>query len=144
MYTLAKVELKAWAVLLVHMTLGTLQTHRCVHAGSFVKVEVRSEAFWCRVQRVEADGLLHATVDNNLLRSDLRRGHAVVIRPEDVLEVVDVADQLSFTNLACALGSENEAALAWRAGRIACGRHTPKPNTCLILPSGLVVQNQIK
>ena len=105
-----------------------------VHAGRFVKAGIRGERFWCRVESVRADGMLRATVDNDLLRSVWRRGHVLVLQHEHVLEVADVADQLSFKTLVATLGSKSEAALAWMDVRVASGACNPKPHTRLIVP----------
>ena len=105
-----------------------------VHAGSFVKAGIRGERFWCRVESVRADGMLRATVDNDLLRSAWRRGHVLVLQHEHVLEVADVADQLSFKTLAATFGSDREAALAWRGARVTSRSCRPKPCAWLTVP----------
>ena len=105
-----------------------------VHNGSFVKVGIRDERFWCRVESIGADDMIRAVVDNDLLRSAWRRGHVLVLQHEHVLESLDVADQLSFKILVATLGSKREAALVWRDVRVASGTCNPKPNTLLIVP----------
>ena len=105
-----------------------------VHNGSFVKVGIRDERFWCRVESVGADDMIRAVVDNDLLRSAWRRGHVLVLQHEHVLESLDVADQLSFKTLVATLRSKREAALVWRDVRVASGACSPKPHTRLIVP----------
>ena len=89
--------------------------------GCFVKVGVRGERFWCKVLNTSEDGKLHAVVDNDLLNSAWPRGHKLVIQHEHVLEVADVADQLSFEGLVSKVGSKREAALTWHAMRVSAG-----------------------
>ena len=89
----------------------------CVRDGRFVKVGVRGERFWCRVQKVEADGRFRAVVDITLQRSQWQRGHELVLQHEHVLESVDVADQLSFRRLLLLAtatdSSDHHAAMLW-------------------------------
>lgn len=92
-----------------------------VSVGCFVKIGIRGERFWCKVESVSGDGKLHAIVDNDLLRSAWRPGHKLVLQSEHVLESADVRDQLSFQRLAAATGSIREAALVWRNLRVAGG-----------------------
>ena len=71
--------------------------------GRFVKVGIRDERFWCKVESMtmSGDGKLHATVDNDLLRSAWRRGHKdkLVLQGEHVLASADVRDRLTFQRL---------------------------------------------
>lgn len=123
-----------------HLRVSTFETRDAcvpqphVHAGGFVKVGIRGERFWCRVESVGTDGMIRAVVDNDLLRSAWRRGHVLVLQHEHVLESLDVAGQLSFKTLVATLGSKREAALVWRDVRVASGTCNPKPHTLLIVP----------
>ena len=89
-----------------------------VHTGMFVKVGVRGERFWCRVQHVGVD-TLRVVVNNDLLRSPWRCGHDLVVRHEHVLESVDVFDQIKYQCLVSVLGSQRKAAVAWHRLRLA-------------------------
>jgi len=92
-----------------------------VSVGCFVKVGIRDERFWCKVESTSGDGKLHAIVDNELLRSAWPRGHKLVLQREHVLESADVKEQLSFRRrllLAAATGrSDHHAAMVWREVR---------------------------
>ena len=88
-----------------------------VHTGMFVKVGVRGERFWCRVQHVGVD-TLRVVVNNDLLRSPWRCGHDLVVRHEHVLESADVSDQMDFQCLVSVLGSPRKAAVAWHHIRL--------------------------
>ena len=108
-----------------------------VRAGTFVKVGVRGERFWCRVSRVRADGVFVGVVDSDLRQSPWRRGDELVFQRSHVLETADVSDQLNFVTLWSALGSADGAALAWRRSREAAGTGVkPHANTRFVLPSG--------
>ena len=85
-----------------------------VQVGSFVKIGLRGERFWCRVVGVGLDDLLRVTVDNDLLKSPLSCGDEIKIQREHVLEAADISDRLTFQAIATALGSHREAALVWR------------------------------
>jgi hypothetical protein len=93
----------------------------CVREGHFVKVGARGERFWCRVRGVETDGKLCVVVDNDLLRSQWRRGHELALQGEHVLESADGRDRSRFQHLAAELGSSREAALVWRDLRVTEG-----------------------
>ena len=103
---------------LEHLRANTFETRDAntdtppVSVGCFVKVGIRGERFWCKVQGVSGDGKLHAIVDNDLSRSAWRRGHNLVLQSEHVLESADVRDRLTFHRLAAATGSMREGALA--------------------------------
>ena len=105
-----------------------------VRRGVFVKVGVRGERFWCRVESVGADGTLRAIVDNDLQKSSWPRGHKLVLQHEHVLETTDATDGLTFHSLVAALGSPREAAVVWHSSRVASGRSRPNSNTLYLLP----------
>ena len=100
-----------------------------VGVGYFVKVGMRGERFWCKVDSMSGDGTLDATVDNELLRSPAwPRGHKLILQREHVLESASVAEMLSFQRLAAATGSMREGALLWRDMRAmqgVCARPEP-------------------
>ena len=104
-----------------------------VSVGCFVKVGIRGERFWCEVKSMSGDGRLNATVDNDLLRTDWRRGHTLALQREHVLESADVRDRLTFHRLAALTGSRRGAALVWRDMRAMQGV-SPRPE-----PAWLVV-----
>ena len=79
-----------------------------VEPGVLIKVGVRGERFWCKVQRVRKDGALVAIVDNELLKSPWRVGHEIVVLPEHVLETSDPND-MTFASLLSVLGSSEAA-----------------------------------
>ena len=104
-----------------------------VEPGVLIKVGVRGERFWCKVQRVRKDGALVAIVDNELLKSPWRVGHELVVLPEHVLETSDPND-MTFASLLSVLGS-SEAAMLWREMRLMDGSGaTAKPKTFFVLP----------
>ena len=104
-----------------------------VEPGALIKVGVRGERFWCKVQRVRKDGALVAIVDNELLKSPWRVGHELVVLPEHVLETSDPND-MTFASLISVLGS-SEAAMLWREMRLMDGSGaTAKPKTFFVLP----------
>ena len=104
-----------------------------VEPGVLIKVGVRGERFWCKVQRVRKDGALVAIVDNELLKSPWRVGHEIVVLPEHVLETSDPND-MTFASLLSVLGS-SEAAMLWREMRLMDGSGaTAKPKTFFVLP----------
>ena len=106
-----------------------------VSVGCFVKVGIRGERFWCKVQGVSGDGKLHAIVDNNLLRSAWRPGHKLVLQSgEHVLESADVRDRLTFQRLVAATGSKRDAALLWRNLRVAEGVAARPEPAWLVVP----------
>ena len=67
-----------------------------VGTGTWVKVGLRRERFWCKVQRVRSDGALVTSVENNLQLSTLRCGDEIVLSRRNVLEVVDDSDRLLY------------------------------------------------
>ena len=104
-----------------------------VEPGVLIKVGVRGERFWCKVQRVRKDGALVAIVDNELFKSPWRVGHEIVVLPEHVLETSDPND-MTFASLLSVLGS-SEAAMLWREMRLMDGSGaTAKPKTFFVLP----------
>ena len=104
-----------------------------VEPGVLIKVGVRGERFWCKVQRVRKDGALVAIVDNELIKSPWKVGHELVVLPEHVLETSDPND-MTFASLLSALGS-SDAAMLWRAMRLMDGSGaTAKPKTFFVLP----------
>ena len=104
-----------------------------VEPGVLIKVGVRGERFWCKVQRVRKDGALVAIVDNELVKSPWRVGHELVVLPEHVLETSDPND-MTFASLLSVLGS-SEAAMLWREMRLMDGSGaTAKPKTFFVLP----------
>ena len=92
-----------------------------VQEGSWVKVGVRGERFWCKVRYEREDGCLIGVVDNELLRSTWRRGDEIVLQHDHVLETAQPRDELTFRRLPTALGSASEAAMVWRDVREASG-----------------------
>ena len=84
-----------------------------VGVGTWVKVELRSEKFWCLVRSVRADGALVASVEDNLIYSLHRVGDQIILQPRHVLETANVRDYVVFQSLVSVLGN-NEGALVWR------------------------------
>ena len=104
-----------------------------VEPGVLIKVGVRGERFWCKVQRVRKDGALLAIVDNELLKSPWKVGDELVVHPEHVLETSD-PNEMTFASLLSVLGS-SEAAMLWREMRLMDGSGaTAKPKTFFVLP----------
>ena len=105
-----------------------------VREGMFVKCGLRGERFWCKVCNAGTD-VLRVIIDNELLHSSWERGHELVLQHEHVLEVADATDRLAFLSLVSALGSERDAALAWRDLRVAEGvAAQPKPGARFVVP----------
>ena len=91
-----------------------------VAAGMLIKVGIRGERFWCKVQRVRDDGALVAIVDNELLRSPWKCGDEIIVQQSHVLETSDPADA-TLAGLLAVLGSVSEAAMVWRESRLRDG-----------------------
>ena len=103
--------------------------------GTWVKVGVRGERFWCRVKSMQGDGSLLGVLDNDLLKSSWRRGDELVLQRSHVLETAEPADGNTFRNLVAMFGSVAEAAVVWRNLRmIECVAVKPKPGTMFVLP----------
>lgn len=103
-----------------------------VTVGTWVKVGLRHERFWCRVRAIEPDGTLQAEVENELINSPLRVGDRVCLQQRNVLEMATARDRELFCSHAVALGSVTDAALEWYQSRGKVGEGaTPKPNTTL-------------
>ena len=104
-----------------------------VTVGTWVKVGLRHERFWCRVRAIiEPDGMLQAEVENELINSPLRVGDRVCLQQRNVLEMATARDRELFCSHAVALGSVTDAALEWYQSRHKDGwGATPKPNTTL-------------
>ena len=88
-----------------------------VAAGMLIKVGIRAERFWCKVQRVCGDGALVAIVDNELLRSSWKCGDEIIVQQSHVLETSDPADA-TLAGLLAVSGSVSEAAMVWRETRL--------------------------
>ena len=108
-----------------------------VQMGTFVKLGVRGERFWCKVQcDKRVDGAFVGVVDNDLLGSQVRRGHKIVFQLNHVLEAAEPGEELKFKDLMAALGSASEAALMWRDVREASGVGVKaRPRTWFVLPT---------
>ena len=92
-----------------------------VGTGTWVKVGLRRERFWCKVQRVRSDGALVTSVENNLQLSTLRCGDEIVLSRRNVLEVVDDSEGLLYEVVCAVLGDRRDAALQWHEVRAAMG-----------------------
>ena len=90
-----------------------------VSQGGWVKVGAvaTGERFWCRVMTVSADGILTASVDNDLLSSTiacpLRFGDVVVFHERNVLESASFAERNEFEQLLFSTESHVKAAKHW-------------------------------
>ena len=105
-----------------------------VQVGSYVKVGIRGERFWCRVSRERADGSILAIIDNFLLRSPWRCGDEIVLQRSHVLEAADYGDALMFRALWATLGSVSEAAMAWRANKDECLDENARKHRWFVMP----------
>ena len=107
-----------------------------VKIGTFVKLGLRHERFWCKVLcNKRLDGSFLGKVDNNLLRSPLRCGHEIVFQHSHVLEAAEPWEELTFKFLMVALGSAADAATMWRGAREAGGVGAEaRPRTWFVLP----------
>ena len=99
------------------------EPHVC--CGTWVKVALRGERFWCRVLRERGDGTFDATVENDLLRSPTKCGDVVVLGKKHVLETASDADRAQFRLLCALLGDPRTAALLWRDMRAKQGLSAP-------------------
>ena len=90
-----------------------------VSQGGWVKVGATAtgERFWCRVMALRADGMLTASVDNDLLSSTtacpLRIGDVLVFHERNVLESASLAERNEFEQLLVVTGSHARAATLW-------------------------------
>ena len=104
--------------------------------GVLIKVGIRGEWFWCRVQRVRDDGAIVAIVDNDLLQAPWKCGDEVIVQQSNVLETSDPND-MTFASLLAALKSVSDAAILWRELRVRDGsgvRAKPGTRTHFVLP----------
>ena len=94
-----------------------------VSQGGWVKVcaVATGERFWCRVMTLRADGMLTASVDNDLLSSTvacpLQFGDVVVLHERNVLESAALAERDEFERLLVVTGSHVKASKLWRGVR---------------------------
>ena len=100
-----------------------VELSKLVPEHSWVKVGMRGERFWCKVQAIDASsGLLSVTVDNELVGDHgFGLGSRLEVRRAQVLDIATAADMQECQRLACMLGTETDGALAWRMQR-ACER----------------------
>ena len=102
-----------------------------VSQGGWVKVcaVATGERFWCRVTTVSADGMLTASVDNDLLSSTLacplRFGDVLVFHERNVLESASLAERDEFERLLVVTESHVKAAKLWRGVRQLEGTSAP-------------------
>jgi len=88
-----------------------------VQVGSWVRVGIRGECFWCRVSRERADGALLAVVDSYLTKSPWKRGDEIVLQRSHVLDAIGDRDALVCRALWATLGSAPAGAMAWRTSK---------------------------
>jgi hypothetical protein len=106
-----------------------------VRVGTFVKIGIRGERFWCCVKSTRGDGALLGVVDNDLLKSPWRRGEEIVLQRNHVLETAEPTDELTFRNLVTRFGSVGTAAAVWQdLRRMERAAAKPKPGTVFVLP----------
>ena len=102
-----------------------------VSQGGWVKLGAvaTGERFWCRVMTVSADGILTASVDNDLLSSTiacpLRFGDVLVFHERNVLESASLAERDEFERLLVVTESHVKAAKLWRGVRQLEGTGAP-------------------
>ena len=87
------------------------------------------ERFWCSVLTLSADGILTASVDNDLLSSTitcpLRFGDVLVFHERNVLESASLAERDEFERLLVVTESHVKAAKLWRGVRQLEGTSAP-------------------
>ena len=94
-----------------------------VSKGGWVKIGAvaTGERFWCSVLTLSADGILTASVDNDLLSSTiacpLRFGDVLVFHERNVLESASLAERNEFEQLLVVAGTHVRAAKFWRGVR---------------------------
>ena len=94
-----------------------------VSKGGWVKIGAvaTGERFWCSVLTLSADGILTASVDNDLLSSTitcpLRFGDVLVFHERNVLESASLAERDKFEQLLVVTESHVKAAKHWRDAR---------------------------
>ena len=102
-----------------------------VSQGGWVKVGAvaTGERFWCSVLTLSADGILTASVDNDLLSSTiacpLRFGDVLVFHERNVLESASLAERDEFEQLLVVTESHVKAAKLWRGVRQLEGTSAP-------------------
>lgn len=107
-----------------------------VQKGTFVKLGIRGERFWCRVRHIHECNHLVGELDNHLLRSPWKPGDEISFQRIHILETMEPADELTFHTLHAALGSASEAAMMLHAARAAKGLAAKaRPPTLFLLPS---------
>ena len=115
--------------------------------GDWVKVGVLGERFWCLVKTVREDGMLVASVDNDLVACPLKVGDEVTLRRENVLEVASSTDRSQFEHMALGTGPRVEAAhrsveaaQLWHYWRSSKGVGvTPRPNTQYMVGENIIL-----
>ena len=110
--------------------------------GNWVKVNLHGERFWCQIIEKRCDGVMVGVVDNEVQYiSALRCGDKIELLKNHVLEVAGQSDMQNFINLSMVMGVV-DAALLWRAHRVASGTTAPiLPGTRLLVPTATARSN---
>ena len=119
---------------------ATASTPR-VSPGSWVKVGVLGERFWCRVKSVRAGvtGVLVATVDNDLVSCPWKVGDEVTFQETNVLEVASLTDRGRFEHMVLVSDSYVDVARLWHHWRQSKGVSVaPRPDTQYIVGRELI------
>ena len=111
--------------------------HFHVKRGTWVKVGLPKERFWCQVLCVRPeDGVIISTVSNHLVRTSwLKYGDEVELCPSYILESADESDLRDFLSLSMMRGP-HDGALEWQSRRISSGKAAvPKCDTMFLPPN---------
>ena len=111
-----------------------------VSTGDWVKVGALGERFWCLVNTVHADGVLTASVANDLVLCPWKAGDEVTFREGNILEVASLSDRGRFVQMVLVSGSRVEAAQRWHHWRQSKGVGVaPRPHTQYIVGDGIIL-----
>lgn len=96
---------------------NTLLSAPRVSTGDWVKVGALGERFWCLVNTVHADGVLTASVANDLVLCPWKAGDEVTFCEGKILEVASLSDRCRFVQMFLVSGSRvTTTTLQQRAG----------------------------
>jgi hypothetical protein len=89
----------------------------CVSPGDWVKVGALGERFWFFVNTVHTDGILSASVDNDLVSCPWTVGDEVTFHERNVVEVASSTDRDQFEHVVVVSGSHVNGAKLWHHWR---------------------------
>ena len=105
-----------------------------VHVGTWVKVGLAGERFWCKVTGMPGGDELLVVVCNDLVKWPCRQGDNIVLQRNNVLETAELIDVSTFRGLVARHGVI-EGSAVWRDLRMTDGVAVqPKDGTVFYVP----------